>query len=102
MAWFAFRNFNNFRILSVETFQGNFCTICPRFKISGSFIWIESALKLKSLRSFIRIHGYLLEIWDLELAKKCMQHARPHLTERMNMEARSGQNKYLFYTCQWT
>ena len=64
----------------------------PRFKISGSFAWIENegAQKLESVRGFIRTHDNLLEIWDLELAKKCMQHAGQHLTERIKLLSKNG------------
>ena len=34
----------------LETFPGNFCTICRRFQILESFGWMESALCLNSTR----------------------------------------------------
>ena len=39
--WFAFQKFKLSEFL--ETFPGNFCTICRFFQIFESFVWMESA-----------------------------------------------------------
>ena len=89
--WISCHNFPEFLVEWLGSLFGN-STISgffqwklpkksPRFKISGSFAWIENegAQKLESVRGFIRTHDNLLEIWDLDLAKKCMQHAGQHI-----------------------